>query len=68
MIYREYEVIVQELYGSVTENEYTVYGKDNKSFWRGASKFGVVYANTEIGAVQGSMNLIDTGINNAYPV
>lgn len=67
MIYKNYEVVVSSHYGSLTEDEHTIYVKNDKPFWRSQSQFGIVYGKDELTVVQGQIELIDVALDKAFP-
>jgi hypothetical protein len=67
MEYRDCEIIISEHYGSLTEDGHSVFASDDYPFYRASCSYGTVYANTEIGAVQGILQIVDSYLDSIYP-
>ena len=67
MIYRDTEVVVSVHYGSLIEDEHTVFSGVDTPFYRAGCQYGTVYGNTELQAVQGAMQLIDRYFETNFP-
>jgi len=68
MHYKDYEIVVSSHLGSIEEDGHTVFAHQDRAFFRAQSQFGVVYANSELSAVQGAIDIIDSALNKLYPV